>query len=621
MATAPDAEFEALLEFLRDSRGFDFTGYKRPSLMRRVRHRMSQVGMTTFPDYQDMLALNAEEFTALFDTILINVTGFFRDADSWDHLAKELVPELLAARPAGSPIRVWSAGCATGEEAYSAAVVLANLLEPDEFRARVKIYATDIDEDALTRARAAVYDEGQMREVGAETRAAHFEQIGSRWAFRSDLRRSVIFGRNDLVADAPISRVDLLLCRNTLMYFNAETQATVLRRLHFSLADSGILFLGKAEMLLSHGALFVPTDLRRRFFRKVPRTTALAYPSPGRVDVLDGGADPQALDQLRRQALAANPVATLLIDADGTLVGMNARAEALFSLLPTHIGRHVRELEVSFRPVPLVPPITQVLTERRSVALREVEWNRSPEDRVILDLQLTPLFDADGVPTGVSVMATDVTRYWHLQRDLETSNRQLETAYEELQSTIEELETTNEELQSTVEELETTNEELQSSNEELETMNEEQQSINDELQSINDELRDRTQELRENSDFISTILSSLRSAVIVVDLDLLVRTWNVRAEDLWGVRSEEAAGQHLLGLDIGLPTDALKPLVRRLLADESGGELRLDTLNRRGRVVPVRVVGSTLRSNGKPTGAVLVIDELEARDGPFPTGS
>ena len=152
------------------------------------------------------------------------------------------------------PLRVWSAGCASGEEAYTLAMVLAEMLGPTEFRDRVKIYATDVDEEALTQARQASYTEREVRGVPPELLERYFEPTGGRYVFRKDLRRSVIFGRNDLVQDAPISRIDLLVCRNTLMYFNAETQARILARFHFALADGGVLFLGKAEMLLSHGS-------------------------------------------------------------------------------------------------------------------------------------------------------------------------------------------------------------------------------------------------------------------------------------------------------------------------------------------------------------------------------
>src|SRR5690242_5109134 len=266
-----DPHFERLLQFLKESRAFDFTGYKRPSLMRRVRYRMRELAVGSFEEYQDVLQLNPDEFTALFNTILINVTGFFRDPEAWDYLRRDVLPTLVAAKNGGRQLRVWSAGCASGEEAYSLAMVLAELLGPAEFRDRVKIYATDVDEDALSYARHGSYTEREVRGVPPELLDRYFDLVAGRYVVRKDLRRSVIFGRNDLVQDAPISRVDVLVCRNTLMYFTAETQARILTRFHFALAPAGILLLGKAEMLLSHGALFAPVDLRRRVFQKAPR--------------------------------------------------------------------------------------------------------------------------------------------------------------------------------------------------------------------------------------------------------------------------------------------------------------------------------------------------------------
>jgi two-component system CheB/CheR fusion protein len=259
-----DPHFELLLVYLKESRGFDFTGYKRSSLVRRVNRRMSQVGIPDYQEYLDYLQVHPDEFTALFNTILINVTGFFRDPDAWDYLRAEVLEPLVLSRPADSVIRVWSAGCASGEEAYTLAIALVETLGPEAFRERVKIYATDVDEEQLNEARQATYGEREMQTMPPQLLERYFEQSGNRFSFRKDLRRSVIFGRNDLVQDAPISRIDLLTCRNTLMYFNAETQSKILGRFHFALADSGVLFLGKAEMLLSHGSLFVPIDLKRR---------------------------------------------------------------------------------------------------------------------------------------------------------------------------------------------------------------------------------------------------------------------------------------------------------------------------------------------------------------------
>ncbi|GAT05835.1 chemotaxis protein methyltransferase CheR [Mycolicibacterium fortuitum subsp. acetamidolyticum] len=261
-----DEAFEALLRYMRDSRGFDFTGYKRTSLMRRVRHRMDHAGYDTFEQYLDVLQASSDEFSALFNTILINVTAFFRDPDAWEYIRTDVIPQMLAERGPDDPIRVWSAGCASGQEAYTLAILLTEALGPDAFRQRVKIYATDIDEEALTEARAASYDERAVESVPPDLLARYFEQLNGRYVFHKDLRRAVIFGRNDLVKDAPISRVDLLVCRNSLMYLNAETQRNVLGRLHFALAAQGTLFLGHAEMLLSHADQFTPLNLKHRVF-------------------------------------------------------------------------------------------------------------------------------------------------------------------------------------------------------------------------------------------------------------------------------------------------------------------------------------------------------------------
>ena len=467
MASDQDPAFENLLRFLRDSRGFDFTGYKRSSLMRRVNRRMQSINISSYVDYLDYLQLHQEEFTALFNTILINVTGFFRDPDAWSHMQNDAIPAVLAARKASDPIRVWSAGCASGEEAYSMAILLAELMGPEEFRDRVKIYATDVDEEALAQARQAAYPESSMKAVPDELREKYFELQGQRHVFRTDLRRSVIFGRNDLVQDAPISRVDLLLCRNTLMYFNAETQAKVVNRFHFAMNEDALLFLGKAEMLLSHAELFQPIDLKRRFFRKVPRQVV-----NGARTVLANGmgtlpGDTGGLATLRAEALMTSPVATLLVSTEGELVFSNQRADALFGLTPRDIGRPFRDLEVSYRPIELRAYIDQVRSERRPTWIREVESARGPTESVFLDIQIVPVTAGDGTNVGVALYFSDVTRYRKLQAELEVTIRQLETAYEELQSTVEELETTNEELQSTVEELETTNEELETMNEEL----------------------------------------------------------------------------------------------------------------------------------------------------------
>jgi len=315
---------------LKDTRGFDFTGYKRTTLMRRVRRRMDARGLTSLGEYRDYLELEPEEFTRLFDSLLINVTGFFRDPQAWEALREEVLPELLSAKSARRPLRVWSAGCATGEEAYTLAIVLAEAMGMEDFISRVKIYATDLDGDALAEARAGVYNQRQIAEVDDELRRKYFEANGSKYSFRRDLRRQVIFGRNDLTRDAPISRVDLLVARNTLMYFNAETQSNIIRKFHFALSNPGFLFLGKAEMLLNHGDQFEPVDLRKRLFRKIGKSVP-AEP-PRLVAAIGPGSGELGGTGLESAALAAGPVAQLVIDRGGRLAAANIRAETLFSL-------------------------------------------------------------------------------------------------------------------------------------------------------------------------------------------------------------------------------------------------------------------------------------------------
>jgi two-component system CheB/CheR fusion protein len=616
VSTPEHPGLESLLDFLKRNRGFDFTGYKRSSLERRIAKRMQELGIETHGDYVDYLELHQDEFALLFNTILINVTSFFRDTATWDYLRDEVLPELLEQHGHEEPIRVWVAGCASGEEAYSVAMLLASILGEEAYRERVKIYATDVDEEALEVARHASYTAKQVESVPQDLLDRYFDRVESRYLFRQDLRRTVIYGRNDLVQDAPISRIDLLLCRNTLMYFNAETQATILRRFHFALRDSGVLVLGKSEMLITHADLFTPLDMKRRVFRKVVTATmrerlhVLAHVA---AEAPSGREDPS----MRDSAFDASPAAQLVVDADGVLVLANQAARSQFRLTLSDIGRPVQDLEVSYRPIELRSHIDDVRDNRTGVTIAGAALTDRSGDQRTYDVQITPL-TADDELLGVTVTYVDVTAPQILRDELETSRRELEQAYEELQSTVEELETTNEELQSTNEELETTNEELQSTNEELETMNEELQSANEELETMNDELRTRSFELDEVNAFLETILGSMGVAVAVLDADQRVQIWNDHARDLWGLRPDEAQGEHFLGLDIGLPVERLKQPIRALLAGTDGGgqELVLEALNRRGRKFDVRVSCVPLTvADGAINGVILLMADVGAADG------
>ena len=605
-----DPEFEALLNYVKRDRGFDFTGYKRSTLMRRVQKCMQIVEVESYSDYLNYLEVYPEEFGHLFNTILINVTSFFRDYSVWEYILQEIVPQIVARKKLNEPIRVWSAGCASGQEAYTLAIILAEALGIDRFRSSVKIYATDVDEEALDQARHAVYSSRELGGLSAELIERYFEATNGRYTFRKDLRRSAIFGRHDLVQDAPISRIDLLVCRNSLMYFNAETQAKILTRFHFALNDGGFLFLGKAEMLLTHNNSFIPIDLKRRIFSKV-----LTGFERERL-LLCQGNDDETKDitsqtHLRDAAFDASPVAQIVVALNGSLSSVNERGRMLFGLTLKDPNRPLQDLEISYRPVELRSCIEQAYARRCTISLKDVEWTTASGENLYFNVQVIPLSGPVGTLLGISVSFTDVTRSKRLQEELEHSNQELEMAYEELQSTNEELETTNEELQSSNEELETTNEELQSTNEELETMNEELQSSNEELQTINAELHLRSEELNQVNVFLESILTSMRSGVVVLDRELHVQIWNHKTEDLWGLRSAEVQGQHFLNLDIGLPVEQLRQPLRSCLSGECETiALMLKATNRRGKAIQCEVTCTTLISpERKIRGVIMLLKE------------
>jgi two-component system, chemotaxis family, CheB/CheR fusion protein len=604
-----DMTLEALLTFVKEARGFDFTGYKRTTTQRRVAKRMGAVGVERYDDYLDYLELHGEEFAELFNTLLINTTGFFRDPQTWEYVANDVVPQLLSAREPEDPIRVWCAGCASGEEPYTVAMVFARTMGDVPFRERVKIYATDVDEEALDYARHGAYIPRQIENVPHDALERFFERTEQRYVFRKDLRRCVIFGRNDLIQDAPISRIDMLVCRNTLMYFTAETQANILRRFHFGLDDDGYLLLGKSEMLITHTDLFAPVELKRRVFRKVIKPTLR-----DRVRVMAGdtarSAAPTEAESLREAAFDITGPAQVVLDHNRTLVMANNSARRLFALGLNDFGRPLQDLELSYRPIELRSHLDTLDRDLRPIEAKAVHWRAGEMERT-LDVRLMPLL-SDGVSMGTSITYLDVTETQRLEEQLAGSKRELEQAYEELQSTVEELETTNEELQSTNEELETTNEELQSTNEELETMNEELQSSNEELETMNEELRHRTQEVNDVNGFLETILSTIGLAVAVLDRNQRVQIWNGKARELWGVTPEEAEDEHLLSLDIGLPLDKLRAQIRDTLSGKSTREeVVLDATNRRGKPFQCRVTFLPLGgTDGNTSGAIMMMEAL-----------
>lgn len=265
--------FEALLDHLGRSHGFNFSGYKRSSLMRRVQQRLQMLQIQSYSDYSEYLKANPEELSQLF----INFTSFFRDASTWDYVAESIIPRIIAGKSQNKPIRVWSAGCASGEETYTLAIILAQAVGMEQFRSRVRIYGTDVDKESLNQARLGSYASNQIEGIPSQF-LQYFKRVGHHYVFRKDLRSSIIFWRHDLLQDAPMAKIDLLVCRNVLIYLNSEAQNRALVRFHFGLDDKGFLFLGKAEMVPSETSnIFSPENLHHHIFTKLPRANLNSY--------------------------------------------------------------------------------------------------------------------------------------------------------------------------------------------------------------------------------------------------------------------------------------------------------------------------------------------------------
>jgi len=418
------AAFERIRQYLQETRGFDFTAYKRASVLRRTLKRMQAVGVNGLDEYLDYLQVHPNEFGSLFNTILINVTSFFRDTEVWDTLRTTVARELLGP-DLNQPVRVWSAGCASGEEAYSVAMMLGEAMGIEAFCDRVKIYATDVDEEALAHARQAIYPARQVeKEVPPGLAEKYFDRAGDGYVFKREMRRSVIFGRHDLIQDAPISRIDLLLCRNTLMYFNSEAQARIMSRFYYSLFPDGLLVLGRAEMLFSHPTSFQPVDLKRRIFSAVPkanhRERLLMLAQSSREDVMASQHPDHG--RLREQAFDTSSDPQIVLDPSGALVATNAAARKQFNIVASAIGQPFRDVELSYRPAELRVAIERAREARHETTLNGVRWDQNGVVRFV-DIVAAPLFDDDRAPLGMRITFVDVTPIKSLQDQLVTRSR------------------------------------------------------------------------------------------------------------------------------------------------------------------------------------------------------
>jgi two-component system CheB/CheR fusion protein len=530
---------------------------------------MFQLNIGSFAEYSNYIRENPAEINELLNTILINVTEFFRDPPAWEILRHEVLPPLLDRLKPGHSFRVWSAGCASGEEAYSIAILLAEHFGPQIQEYDVKIYATDIDEQALNTGRRGEYSPESLQRVRSEWRAKYFNGKGTLRVNR-DIRKLVIFGRSNLGQDAPISHVNLLICRNLLIYFDTDLQKQILMRLHYSLEPGGVLFLGKSESQLTKSSQFCRLNARWRIFQRIAASAPSdEQPRPREDSNLGEGnnRDQMALparandemDGVRRQQrylLEMLRIGVITLDADDRITQNNSAALTICALPAADLaGRRLQETELFSHISDLGPQLQK--TRHNNEPSRLQTRIKTPSGEKLLEITIRSTQDENRRRTGTLIYLYDQT----LEEKLQATVEELESTSEDLQSANEELETTNEELQSTNEELETTNEELQSTNEELETTNEELQSLNEELETTNQELEERTKELDQVNSVYAQTLEQMRLPVMLVDHERRIEFWNSRALRLFGFKNKPP--MELTIDQLPLPPELRSLLVRR----------------------------------------------------------
>ena len=578
LADSEREAFRRLLDMLHTEHRFDFREYKTVSLLRRIRARMSQVRVNEFDAYIDHLRLHAPEGTALFNSILVNVTGFFRDSDAWETLRTDALPALINAAMAAGRLRVWSAGCSTGEETYSAAIMLADALGSRAADLDVKVYATDVDEEALVAARQAVFRADQLKDLPADMLERHFAPEGHVFRVRRELRRWCIFGRHNLTQDPPLPQIDLLLCRNLLIYFKSPLQERLLARFHYALREGGVLFLGRSESVMARSRGFVPISQKWRLFRRssdLSLTPDFATRRQETMPTADLRATPAAATEPPRitagSIVRALPYPVMLIGLDDSVREWNEAASVLYEIPEkSAVGRQFRDLDISYRAEGLRARIEDVKRAVVSVRLENVMLERRSGEMVHVDFWVSRVFDERSRSAAIVVAALDNTAVARFRDEIVRLGEQHGTATEELQSTNEELETTNEELQSTNEELETTNEELQSTNEELVT-------TVDELQAANTELAARSAEVRRLLISHAAVLDGVTDAVVVLDSRFTVTIWNRAAERFFGVRSSAAIGREFFTVALGPHAEKVRAALMRLTEEgESVGSAEVD---------------------------------------------
>jgi len=566
---------EKVIILLRLQTGTDFSLYKHSTIYRRIERRMGIHQIEKIADYVRYLQENPQELDLLYRELLIGVTSFFRDPAMWEVLEKKAIPMLLASRPAGTTLRIWVAACSTGEEAYSLAMVFREALEalrpPQRFQ--LQIFATDLDKTAIEKARLGVFPAGIAADVSAKRLAKFFKKEPSgTYRIDKEIRDLVVFAPQNLIADPPFTKLDVLSCRNLLIYLSPELHAKLIPLFHYSLKPDGVLLLGSAESTGRFNELFEPVDRMARVFRKKPATATsepLLLPAsqePARPDFLEPsvpaptGPNLKAIaDDLLLQHFS--PPAVLVTD-EGDILYISGRTGNYLEPAAGKANWNIFAMAREGLRSKLLTAFHKVVRQRGSITLHEVRVGTDGEQHLI-DVMLQALEAPRAVRgtvlivfanprtqateqkgRGKAAKRRDVPAH-DLEQEIQRLQADLSTAREEMQTSQEELKSANEELQST-------NEELQSTNEELTTSKEEMQSLNEELQSVNAELQSKIDDLIGANDDLKNLLNAIDVGTVFLDSNLRVRRFTTRAAHI--IR--------LIASDIGRPiTDISSALI------------------------------------------------------------
>jgi two-component system, chemotaxis family, CheB/CheR fusion protein len=532
--------FSEVLAIVKAQTDCDFRCYKKNTILRRIERQMGLHHISDIAKYCDLLRQNAGEVSRLQKDLLINVTAFFRDAGAFEELLGKVILPMIEAKQTDDPVRVWIPGCASGEEAYSIAMLLTEAMTAARKVCPVQIFATDIDEDALEFARQGIYPESIVADVGSERVTRFFVRKERGYQVRESLRSMVVFAAQNLIAEPPFSKMDLIACRNLLIYLDIETQTKLIPLFNFALNPGGCLFLGMSEGVGGQADLFIPISKKAKLFRRLtPSRPVLldtpivpgrkkAFPISPTASRLPGGSYADAI----RQALLGHFAASVvLVDRKGQILQFHGQTgnylnmptgEPNLNLMDTAkegLSLRLRSALHSAinegKPVVLEPP---ALTSEDGSAMARVTV--TPVRRREAEPLLAVIFEDVPRPAIAGITSPPATGSEKVVRQLED---ELRATQQDLQASIEELQAANEELRISNEEVVSTNEELQSTNEELETSKEELQSINEELTTVNAQLQEKAERLVAANRDISNLLKSTRIATLFLDSELRIR--------------------------------------------------------------------------------------------------